>query len=231
MKDLRYLSSRVYLEYSFLALQNRFTSQNEFNAFFNAIINDDQRNLFLKTATFYLFLVKKGDWIVDVPKSNKRIDYLTDTYKYIALFSLIESLHHLKFMEFYTYLIRRKSKVKFPIQDKAELNQHYKNYKKEFGSIQQSIRFFQSLSRKRKATLIQKLEVTNIEPTIENLSKYLYELRSKFVHEAELIVNMSGRTTQSRRGKNQEVICDLAIEDLMQFFEEGLVEHFSSKTT
>jgi hypothetical protein len=134
-------------------------------------------------------------------------------------------------MDFYTYLIRRKSKVKFPIQDKAELDQYYKNYKKEFGSIQQSIRFFQSLSRQRKATLIQKLEVTNIEPTIENLSKYLYELRSKFVHEADLIVNMSGRTTISSREKNQVVICKLSIEDLMRFFEEGLVEHFKTKTT
>lgn len=231
MKDLRYLSSPEFLKYSFLALQNCFTSQNEFNAFFNAIINDDQKNLFLKTATFYLFLVKKGDWLVDVPGSNKRIDYFADTYKYIALFSLVESLHNLKFMDFYTYLIRRKSKVKFPIQDKAELNQYYKNYKKEFGSIQQSIRFFQSLSRQRKATLIQKLEVTNIEPTIENLSKYLYELRSKFVHEADLIVNMSGRTTISSREKNQVVICNLSIEDLMRFFEEGLVEHFKTKTT
>jgi len=61
MKDLRYLSSPEFLKYSFLALQNCFTSQNEFNAFFNAIVNDDQKNLFLKTATFYLFLVKKGD--------------------------------------------------------------------------------------------------------------------------------------------------------------------------
>ena len=227
MKDLRYLASKYkFLEYSYLALKDRFASQGEFTSFFNAIINNDQKNLFLKTASFYLFLVKRGDWLVDVPGSNKKIDYLTDTYKYIALFSLIESLNNLDFMDFFAYLIRRKSNVKFPIQNKAELNQHYKNYKKAFGSIQQSMRFFQSLSRQRKAMLIQKLKVKNTEPSIENLSKYLYDLRSKFVHEAELIVNMSGRTIVSRKS-----ICKLSITNLMQFFEEGLVEHFKAETT
>lgn len=88
------------------------------------------------------------------------------------------------------------------------------------------MRFFQSLSRQRKAVLIQKLEVINKEPSIENLSKYLYELRSKFVHEAELIVNMSGRTTVGKKS-----ICNLSMTDLMQFFEEGLIEHFKAEKT
>ena len=93
MKDKRYLYAKdKFLEYSYLALQNCFANKDEFISFFETIENDEQKNLFLKTASFYLFLVKKGDWFVDIPNSDKRVDYLTDTYKYIAIFSLIESL-------------------------------------------------------------------------------------------------------------------------------------------
>ena len=169
MNDLRYLASKKkFLKYSYVALQNLFTSKKEFNCFFNTIKGDEQKNSFLKTASFYLFLVKQGDWLVDIPGSNTRIDYLTDTYKYIAIFSLIESLNDQKFIDFFTYLVRRKSNVEFPIRDKAELEKYFRKYKNEFGSIQQSIRFFKSLNKKRQETLIHKLEVKDIEPTIEN---------------------------------------------------------------
>ncbi len=229
LKDQRYLSAKdKFLEYSFQALQDQFATKNDFLSFFEAIENDKQKNLFLKTASFYLFLVKKGDWIVDIPGSNKRIDYLTDTYKYIAIFSLIESLQEKEFMDFYSFLVRRKTKVNFPINDKKELEKWYRKYKSEFGSIHQSIQFFKTLSAKRKAELIKNLEVKNVKPSIENLSKYLYNLRSKFVHEAELVVNMSGRTTLSRYGK-KFVICKLSLIKLMQFFEEGLITYFTSE--
>lgn len=114
MKDLRYLVLQdKFVEYAYLALKGRFVSKNDFTAFFNAIINNDQKNLFLKTATFYLFLVKQGDWFVDVPGSNKRVDYLTDTYKYIAIFSLIESLRKHNFMDFFAYLIKKNQMLNF----------------------------------------------------------------------------------------------------------------------
>lgn len=226
LKDHRYLESKdKFLEFSYLALQGQFDTKDEFISFFQSIENNEQKNLFLKTASFYLFLVKSGDWLVDIPGSDRRVDYLTDTYKYIAIFSLIESLHDKNFLDFYSFLARRKSNIKFPIKDKKELNQWYRKYKEEFGSIKQSLRFFESLNSQRKTDLIKNLEVRDTEPTIENLSKYLYDLRSKFVHEAELIVNMSGRTTISRKGKKL-VICKLSIKNLMDFFEEGLIEYF-----
>jgi hypothetical protein len=231
LKDQRYLSAKdKFLEYSYQALQDQFSTKEEFLSFFYAIENDKQKNLFLKTASFYLFLVKNGDWFVDIPGSDKRVDYLTDTYKYIAIFSLIESLQEKEFMDFYSFLVRRKIKVNFPINDKKELEQWYQKYKREFGSIHQSVQFFKALSAKRKADLIKNLEVKNVKPTIENLSKYLYNLRSKFVHEAELVVNMSGRTTLSRCGK-KVVICKLSLIKLMGFFEEGLITYFTSEKT
>jgi len=229
LKDRRYLSSK-FLEYSFQALQDHFTNKDDFISFFEAIENDDRKNMFLKTASFYLFLVKKGDWFVDIPGSDKKVDYLTDTYKYIAIFSLIESLQEKEFMDFYSFLVRRKTNVKFPINDEKELGQWYRQYKQEFGSIHQSVRFFKALSVQRKADLIKNLEVRNVKPTIENLSKYLYNLRSKFVHEAKLVVNMSSRTTFSRYGK-KIVICRLSLRKLMDFFEEGLITYFTPHET
>lgn len=231
MKDQRYLYEKdTFLEYSFQALKNHFSNKNDFISFFKAIENDDQKNLFLKTASFYLFLVKEGDWFVDIAGSDKRVDYLTDTYKYIAIFSLIESMQEREFIDFYSFLVRRKTNVKFPINDKKELEQLYRQYKCEFGSIHQSVKFFKSLNTQKKSELMKNLEIKNVKPTIENLSKYLYNLRSKFVHEAELIVNISGQTTISRYGK-KVVICKLSLGNLMKYFEEGLIKYFTPTKT
>jgi len=225
--DQRYIASEgKFLEYSFYALKDRFKSMKEFVAFYEKISSDVSKNLFLKTASFYLFLVKNGYWCVDIPESSKKIDYLDDTYKYIAIFSLIESIQENEYIDFYSYLIRRKTNVKFPISDKKKLEQLYSDYKQEFGSVQMANNFFNSLSKRSKDDLIQNLEVRDATPSIDNLSKYLYNLRSKFVHEAQLIANMSGKTTVSKY-RNKNAICRLSINKLMEFFEEGLIIHFS----
>ena len=226
LKDQRYLFNKtVFLEYSYQALRDRFTTKDDFLVFFEAIENDEKKNLFLKTASFYLFLVKNGDWHVDIAGSNKTIDYLTDTYKYIAVFSLIESLQDNEFTDFYTFLVRRKTNVTFPIKDKQDLEHWYRKYKKEYGSIHQSVNFFKSLTSQKKADLVKNLEVKIVTATIENLSKYLYDVRSRFVHEAQLIVNMSGRTTVSGYRK-KVVVCKLSLNKLMEFFEDGLLIYF-----
>lgn len=226
--DLRYLKSKKkFLEYSYSALRDQFQSMDEFISFFNSIEGDEQKNLFLKTASFYLFLVKQGDWIVNIEGSDPRVSYLTETYKYVGLFSLIESLQEEKLIDFFSFMLRKKSQVRYPINSKEELENWHKKYKEEFGSIHQAVSFFKSLSKKRQEILIQKLEVKNTTPTIGNLSKYLYELRSKFVHEAELILKMSEGTTVGMN-KNKIVVCKLSINDLMTFFEEGLINYFKA---
>ena len=231
MKDLRYLVFKDrFLLYSYLALKEHFNSYQELVSYFNSIQNDEQKNLFLKTASFYLSLVKQGDWHVDIPESDSIVEYLTNTYKYIAIFSLIESLNAGSYIDFYSFLVRRKAKIKFPIHDKNELKCQYGRYKEEFGSIQRCLSFFKSLSPERQKSLVDKLEVKNTEPTIENLAKYLYDLRCKFVHEAELVLEMSEAAFVGRT-KNKMVICRLSIQDIMRFFEEGLIVHFQSRET
>jgi len=231
MKDLRFLDAKdTFLERAYLALKNQFPSRGAFDAYFNAIKNDEQKNLFLKTASFYLFLVKCGDWVVNAPNSDKVIDYFTNTYKYVAIFSLIESLSEEQFIDFYQFLTRLKSRVEFPIVDRATLDQHYEKYKQEFGSIRRCISFFKALSPERQRELLSRFEVKGSEPTIENLAKYLYEMRSKFVHEARLVLHMADGMSIGMQG-GKIIICSLSIKDAMQFFEEGLIEHFRGTET
>ena len=134
LKDRQYLNSEKFLEYAYTALREHFSSRIDFDNYFNSITTDVQRNLFLRTASFYLFLVKRGDWKVDIPESNELIDYLTNTYKYITIFSLIESLSEEDYIDFYQFLIKKNSNISFPI-DKRELDEYYTKYKYKYGAI------------------------------------------------------------------------------------------------
>jgi len=230
-KDLRYLEAKdKFLEYAFLAVGHHFDSRKDFDNYFDSIKGNDQKSLFLRTASFYLFLVKRGDWVVDVPDSDEIIDYLTNTYKYVGIFSLIESLSNEKFIDFYQFLVRRKSAIPYPINDKKELDPFYERYKADYGSIKKCIAFFKALSPERQNALISRLEVRGTDPSIESLAKFLYELRSKFVHEAELVHHMVDGTSISFKGK-KTIVCKLSIEAALNFFEEGLIEHFKKDNT
>ena len=105
MEDLRYFrQSDKFLEYTYLALKEHFSSHEDFVNYFNCIKTDQMKDAFLKTTSFYLFLVKQGDWGVRIPDSKEVVDYLTNSYKYIAIFSFIESISMEKFMDFYSFL-------------------------------------------------------------------------------------------------------------------------------
>jgi len=231
MKDLRFLDAKdTFLDRAYLALENRFPSRDVFITYFNTIKTDEQKNLFLKTASFYLFLIKCGDWVVDVPNSDKVIDYFTNTYKFVAIFSLIESLSGKQFIDFYEFLTRRKSQIGFPIGERVILDKHYEKYKQEFGSIRRCISFFRALAPDRQRDLLSRFEVRGSKPTIENLAKYLYEMRSKFVHEGALVLHMSDGLSIGMQG-GKIVVCNLSIKDAMLFFEEGLIAHFRGTDT
>ncbi len=228
-QDLRYLNNKdTFCKYAFRALEDQFDSRAKFDQYFSSIDGDVRKDKFLGTAASYLFLVKNGDWAVDDPDSDKIVDYLTNTYKYIGIFALIESLSDEKFIDFHQFLVMKKHQVEFPIPNKDSLSELYKVYKKEYGSIRSCIAFFKRLGPERQAALISCLKVEGNKPSIEKLAKFLYELRSKFVHEAAFILHMSDTALISRSGE-KTVICRLSIKDAMTFFEEGLIEHFRCK--
>ena len=183
MKDYQYYESEnKFCEYSFKALKNHFASRDQFDSFYNSISGKDKKNEFLRITSFYLFLVKDGDWIIRINEKNKKVDYLDETYKFIGLLSLIESLNVKKYIDFFEYLNRKKSKIVFPIT-KDDLKDHYKNYKKTYGAIQKATSFFKFLNQKDIENLSKKLRIDKQSADIKNLSAYLYDLRSKFVHE------------------------------------------------
>ncbi len=230
-KDLRYLDAKdKFLKDAFLALGDHFDSNDAFLRYFEAIESDFQKSLFLRTATFYLFMAKAGDWVVDIPGSNAKVEYLTNTYKYIAIFSLIESLLAEDHIDFYQYLVRKKSKVEFPIENTEALDALHQSYKSEFGAVSQCVSFFRLLSPERQQDLISRLEIRGTEATLENFAKFMYELRSKLVHDAELVHHMSDGTSISFKDQKM-VICKLSIKDALSFFEEGLLAHFENKSS
>lgn len=222
MKYIYLENENILFRYAYLALKDHFKSEDDFKEWFENLGSDKKRDTLLKIAPYHLALVKNGDWKIQIPDSNEVIDYFTNTYKFIAIFSFIESLSEENHIDFYQYLIRKKTKTKFPIS-KNEFDTHYKEYKAEFGAIKRCISFFENLSKERQRDLVSKLKVDSKNiASIENFAKHLYGLRSKFVHEAKLIHHLSDSTFLSVE-RNKSIRCSLTMDDTIQFFEEGLL--------
>lgn len=229
--DMRYLESREkFAGYAFDALAGRFATRADLETFVDRIECDIEKNLFLRTAAFYLFLVKNGKWVLDHSAADTEVEYFTVTYKYIAIFSLIESLAPRRHVEFYDYLMNKQRRQSFPITDYKALESLYGAYKREYGAVSSCVQFFQRLPQDRQAALVAKLEIEGAEPSIEELAKYLYRLRSQYVHSCELVHEICAGPHLSLKG-GQVVFCRLQIEDAMDFFEEGLIAHFAGTET
>src|SRR5262249_20230382 len=122
MKHIRFLDAKdTFLERAYLALKNQFPSRVAFDAYFNSIKNDEQKNVFLKTVSCNQLLVKCADLVLNAPNSDKVICYFTNTYRYVAFFSVIESLSEYQFNGFYPYIARLKSRIEIPIIVRATL--------------------------------------------------------------------------------------------------------------
>jgi hypothetical protein len=227
MEDYRYYNSQnKFCDYSYKALQDNFASKNEFDSFYNSILKKNNKNEFLRITSFYLFLVKNGDWISRVNKTNKKVDYLDESYKFIGLLSLIESLNMKRYVDFYEYLISKKNKIEFPI-NKYNLETYYKNYNHNYGAIKKATSFFKFLKQKDVEALSKKLKIDKKSSNVENLLKYLYEIRSKFVHECKPILDLSNIPNISR--KNGKIyLCNISLKDLMIAFEKGIINHFQN---
>lgn len=240
-----------FANYAFDVLKAYFDSRQEFDEFFEDIATDEDKDKFLRITSFYKFLVKDGSYYIANKKSNKKkIDYIDDTFKYVALYSFIEALYAKDtYVEFYEWLCRNKDNSIFPIESVDDLKKLYNAYKKEHGSIRKAVSFFESLDSECKKILKTQFEVisksavdkpqnnvkssvddgdsacANTAITVLDLAKKLYEIRSRFVHEAKLVTMFSGRTTLSKSRDNIFVCC-LSLDDLKMFFEHGLLIFF-----
>ncbi len=224
---VRYLRDKgVFLEHAFMALQKYFENKASFEAFFETIPTDEEKDLFLKTSSFYRFLVIEGRFKFEQSELNEGLKYIDDSYKYMAIFSLIESLYvGEKYADLYCYMVTKRNKVQFPIGKKSDLKTVYEKYKEEYGAVRNALKFFDKLDDRDKDKIFKKFRIANESNSIIDLAKHLYQIRSDFVHKAKFVLGFGANPSIGRIGK-KILVNNLQIRDLMIFFEHGLLRHF-----
>jgi hypothetical protein len=137
----------------------------------------------------------------------------------VALIEFVES--SVSFKELYAWLSKLAA---FPIQDQQALDALYEQYKGEFGVMHKMFSFFLRLDDPSKQEIESWIKVQGQPLAIDKLAKALYDIRSKFVHEARLIVDLSGVRTFSARHKGREIT--ITLEQLERIFERGVLLRF-----
>ena len=217
-----------YVAHAYAALSSHFSSEDAVRQYLGKLRSDSDRNEFLRVSSFYRGLVKDGDWVSRFGSADPTvIDYLTETYKAVALFSLIESVSGEKHQDFFEWLMQEK---RWPVDGPDQLKELHTEYKATFGSIRRCIWFFQQMSTSRQAALCKAVRVEQ-KPmdSIEAVAKFLYDLRSKFVHEARLVLELSDGVMISKVNKKISA-CEVALTDLTSAFEEGVIKVFRERT-
>jgi len=221
MKDLRYLQHRDWFsDLAFNAFQKYFASRSEFDAFVDSIPGDEERSRFLKVASHYKFLVKEGRFSVPEYEEAKDFD---ETYRFLAICALIEWAEpRVSYKGFYTWV--RKWAAAFPIQGPQELKALHQQYKSQFRLVNKMVSFFRRLDGASKQELESSIKVNRQPMPIDEVARTLYGLRSKFMHDARLIVELSGVKTLSARHPGREIA--LPLERVERIFERGVLLRF-----
>lgn len=231
VSNLTHLRREALLKpYAYSAFMSQFGDPKSFEGFYGSLHDPKAKNDFLRVASSYLFLVKQGDWHIQIEGFNPVIDYYTNSFKLVALFALIESLSEEEHLDFYEWLSKRADKVTFPISDRAALQALYKEYKESFGSIRRCISFFDRLPSNRKTALRNALKIDKKPAaSIRRVAEFLYNLRSQFVHEGEFVLDIANVSVVSMHKKSL-VCAELSMAVLLSTFEEGVVAYFRSET-
>jgi len=223
-KDWLLKRRELFSTYAFDAFQKYFKSRPDFDAFVNAITGEEEKDRFLKVACDYKFLVKEGRFVV--PGVDAKNDF-DETYRFVGLVALIECVEsNVSFEDFYEWL--RKSGA-FPIQNQQALDPLYEQYKGEFGVRRKMVLFFQRLDDSSKQEIESWIKVKRQSVAIEKLAKMLYDIRSEFVHEARIIVELGGVTTVSARRLDREIT--LSLEQVERVFERGVLLRFAYRAS
>ncbi|MGH8533579.1 MAG: hypothetical protein ACREV1_12830, partial [Gammaproteobacteria bacterium] len=173
-------------------------------------------------------LVKNGDWVNRLNGEDSVTDYLTNSYKLVGIFSLIESLAERDHQDFYKWLRSHcKKNNAFPIASAGALESLFNEHKRAHGATNHCVTFFERLSTEKQTALMQAIRIRG-KPvsSIKRAIQVLYGLRSGFVHEANLLVHLSDRRVLSNL-KGQSHLFDLSFLDFSKLFEEALIVHFA----
>lgn len=228
--DGRYVASEAaFKEDAFAALSSRFTDRQAFEMFYATLGTPARKDDFLRVSSFYLFLVKQGDWCITVPGYDQVIDYYTNSFKLVALFSLIESLTEVQHQDFFQWLSSQNSAEVFPITNKTDLERLHGTYKRSYGSIRRCVSFFERLPAKQKTRLCESIQPGGTPiSNIKKLAEHLYQLRSKFVHEAQFVLQI-GETPMFSFEKSKVTRNTLTVPILLEAFEEGVLAYFNEE--
>jgi hypothetical protein len=204
---------------AFQTFQEYFNSRSALDAFVNSIAVNEEKSLFLKVASHYKFLVKDGRFSVPGYEGAKDFD---ETYRFVGLVALIECVEsNVSFKDLYAWLSKLGA---FPIQHQQSLDTLYEQYKGEFGVRHKMVSFFLRLDDSSKREIESWIKVKGQSLAIEKLARTLYDIRSKFVHEARIIVELSGVKTISARHLDRAIT--LPLERIERMFERGVLLRF-----
>ncbi|PKN96795.1 MAG: hypothetical protein CVU43_18845 [Chloroflexi bacterium HGW-Chloroflexi-5] len=220
-----------FLEEAWAVYESYFLNKSDFIVKYNEINSLENKSEFLRVISRYHYLVK--DLTYSSLKSHGlELDFVSATHKFITIIALIESLYHeAKHIDFYEWLMRGNT---FPLS-KEELKKEYKKYKDEFGSRKSIIHFFSSLDSdiityiQESITLLNfKNASLNDKSSIEQLSNLLYQIRSDFIHNAELVVELSDVSTIAKRNE-KPYLFELSLLSFCKIFELGVLKFFNIK--
>jgi len=212
--------------YAFLS---KFGSRDIFEVFYQSLPSNFHKDQFLRVSSLYLFMVKNGDWHLKNTGYNTNIEYFSNSYKAITIFSLIESLSDENYIDFHKWL--KEQLDIFPIENAKVLNDLHQKYKETFGSIKRCVAFFENLPSNIKDNLCSSILVKG-EP-VKNIKKFaqlLYDFRSKFVHQGDLILILNSSPIFDVYD-NKLIFSKFSIELLQDTFEEGVIAYFNNKIT
>lgn len=103
-------------------------------------------------------------------------------------------------------------------------------YKLSYGSIRRCVSFFDRLPSKQKTRLCESIQPGGTPvANIKKLAQYLYQLRSKFVHEAQFVLEIS-ETPMFLFDKKKVIHSTLTVPILLEAFEEGVLAYFNDGT-
>ena len=236
MRSMRFIKNEdKFLEYSWNVFETYFKDKASFVEKYNRIETSEKKNWFLRLASYYLFFVIDGNYSSSKYEMED-FSFVDQTYKFIAIIALIESMYDKNdYIDFYQWIMRNKKNNLFPINNAMEASKLYAAYKEEYGNTLNIVRFFQSLDNSIKSFIQHSLivlddsgksgELEEKEESIEALSKLLYQIRSDFIHRAELILEFDPAMVLSQRGK-KPISCSIELNHLCRIFESGLLQHF-----
>jgi len=276
MQNMRFFKNEEYfLKYSWVVYQPYFTDRESFIDKYNHIDSPEKKNSFLRLSSSFYFLVIAGNYS-SIESDIPDLSFVDQTYKFIAIIALIESIYdENKYIDFYQWIMRSKQKIfgnlrkinymwwkkrqfliktplemgvtaltpkepkksgVFPINTPSKLTNLYEAYKKEHGNTSNVVKFFKSLDDPIKSFIRQSIvvledsekisELEEVDEAIEVLSKFLYQIRSDYMHGAKWVLEFDSCLVFSvRKGKNIE--CSMELKDLRKIFESGLLQHFN----